>query len=341
MKNKNLYINFWLNSCCVLIFIMILVGGATRLTQSGLSMVDWKPVMGIIPPLDESQWNESFEKYKNFPEYQKINQYKKMDLSGYKKIFYWEYAHRILGRIIGLFFIIPFFIFLKKKYLPLKLRKPLLIAIFLVVFQGVLGWFMVKSGLVNNPHVSHYRLASHLLLAFFLFGYTYWIKLSLNSNLRHTLNNRRISNHINFLILLYFLQVLFGAFIAGTKAGLLWNTFPLMEGKLIPEGLMVLQPFYLNFFENMKMFQFAHRLLAILILVYSGWFFINSQEEYYNKYSGMLFMAFIIQLYLGIMTLLFKVPVVLGVIHQGMAALIILILVQLKFLIVNAKVIDR
>jgi len=341
MKKNNLHISFWLNSCLILIFIMILIGGATRLTQSGLSMVDWKPVMGIIPPISETQWIESFEEYKKFPEYQKINKFRQMDLSGYKQIFFWEYLHRIFGRIIGLVFIIPFVLFLYRKKLPDRIIKPMLFAIFLVIFQGILGWFMVKSGLVNNPHVSHYRLSAHLISAFFLFGYTFWIKLTMTSENAQIIKNHFLSRHINLLFILYFVQVLFGAFIAGTKAGLLWNTFPLMEGKLIPDGLMAIQPFYMNFLENMKTFQFSHRFLAIIIMVYAGWYFIKTQEEFYNKYTGMLFMAFIIQFYLGIMTLLLKVPVILGVIHQGMAALIVLILVQIKFSITHAETINR
>ena len=343
MNNKSLLINQWLNVCCLLIFIMILVGGATRLTQSGLSMVDWKPLMGIVPPLNESQWNESFNKYKEYPEYQKINKFNNMDLSDYKSIYYWEYAHRILGRIIGLFFIIPFLIFNYKGCFSRKVKLSLLIAIFLVIFQGILGWFMVKSGLVNNPHVSHYRLASHLLLAFLLFAYTYWIKLGINNseNNKFFINKDSLSKHIYFILSLYIIQVLFGAFIAGTKAGLLWNTFPMMEGRIIPNGLLEIKPFYLNFFENMKMFQFSHRILGTMIMIYSGWFFIATQDEFYNKYSGLLFMAFMIQFYIGIMTLLLRVPVILGVLHQGIAALILLIIIHIYFLIFNSKSINR
>ena len=172
---KNIYLLKWLNTCCVLIFFMILIGGATRLTQSGLSMVDWKPLIGIIPPLNEESWNEKFNAYKEFPEYQKINRFKNMQLDEFKNIFYWEYSHRLLGRIIGLFFIVPFLIFWRKGLLNKNLTKKILYAIVLLGIQGLLGWFMVQSGLVDNPHVSHYRLASHLFLAFILIAYTYWI----------------------------------------------------------------------------------------------------------------------------------------------------------------------
>jgi len=339
MKTNDLYIIKWLNICCLMIFIMILVGGATRLTQSGLSMVNWKPLMGILPPINDNQWNESFDEYKKYPEYQNINQ--NMNLSEYKNIYYWEYAHRMLGRIIGLFFIIPFMIFYKKKYIDDKLKKYLLLAIFLVISQGLLGWFMVKSGLVDNPHVSHYRLAAHLLLAFLLIGYIYWIKLDIEKKEKYTISNKFLSIHIRIILIIYILQILFGAFIAGTKSGLLWNTFPLMEGKLIPDGLLAMNPFYVNFFENMKMFQFCHRLLGTIILIYSGWFFVSSQDEFYNKYSGLLFMGFIIQFYIGIMTLLLKVPIVLGILHQGVAVLLLLIIIHIKFLIINTQSINK
>jgi len=341
MKKNDLYIIKWLNICCLFIFIMILVGGATRLTQSGLSMVDWKPIMGIIPPLNDAQWNESFDKYKKYPEYQKINQFRNMDLSQYKSIYYLEYAHRILGRIIGLLFILPFIVFCKRKYLDSKLQKHLLVAILLVVSQGVLGWIMVKSGLVENPHVSHYRLAAHLLLAFLLIGYTYWIKLNIENKKQNNNIKRSLSIHIKIIFILYVFQVLFGAFIAGTKAGLLWNTFPLMEGRVIPDGLLELTPFYINFFENMKMFQFCHRFLGAIIMIYSGWLFIISQGKFYNKYSGILFMAFIFQFYIGIMTLLLKVPLMFGLLHQGMAVLILLIIVHIHFLMINTQIIHE
>ncbi len=341
MKTNDLYIIKWLNICCLMIFIMILVGGATRLTQSGLSMVDWKPLMGILPPINDNQWNESFDEYKKYPEYQQVNKFKNMDLSQYKSIYYWEYVHRMLGRIIGLIFIIPFIVFYKKRSINPRLQVHLLVAIFLVIIQGILGWFMVKSGLVDNPHVSHYRLAAHLFLAFLLISYTYWIKLNIDNKEQSNNINKSLFIHIKLILVLYVFQVLFGAFIAGTKSGLLWNTFPLMEGRIVPNGLLALNPFYINFFENMKMFQFCHRLLGTIIMIYSGWFFILSQNEFYNKYSGLLFMGFIIQFYIGIMTLLLKVPIVLGILHQGVAVLLLLLITHIKFLMINTQSINK
>ena len=331
----------WLNICCISVFIMILIGGITRLTQSGLSMVDWKPLLGVVPPLNHEQWEESFNAYKQYPEYKKINQFKKMNLNQYKNIYYWEYAHRIFGRIIGIIFIIPFFIFLRRGYIKRNLFQHLFFAILLVITQGLLGWFMVKSGLLDNPHISHYRLAAHLFLAFLLIGYTYWLKLGLEMD---KINNKLIkplSSHINIIFGLYVLQIVFGAFMAGTKAGLLWNTFPLMDGQLIPDGLLTLKPLYSNFFNNMKMFQFSHRIIGTLLMIYSAFFFYISKDEFYSKYTGFLFMTFLIQFYLGIMTLLLQVPVILGIIHQAIAVLILLIIVHVKFLITNAQSIDR
>jgi len=316
---------------------MVLVGGATRLTQSGLSMVDWKPLVGSIPPLTDSQWDNSFEKYKQFPEYKKINQYKNMDVEDYKSIFYWEYFHRMLGRIIGLFYIIPFIILYQRGYIEKKYISKFLFLILLVIMQGILGWYMVKSGLVDNPHVSHFRLAAHLLLAFFLLAYTFWVKINFKNSIKKVDNIDIVDNRgINILILLFILQILFGAFIAGTKAGLLWNTFPLMEGKLIPGGLFSLKPFYYNFLNNMKMFQFAHRLIGILLIFYAGWFFFKTTDKKYSTYTRFLFMLFLMQLYIGIMTLLLRLPFFIAIIHQGLAMIILILIVKIKYLIIKS-----
>ena len=331
----------WLNMCCISVFIMILIGGATRLTQSGLSMVDWKPILGVFPPLNNVQWEKSFNEYKKYPEYQKINQFKQMDLYKYKSIYYWEYIHRLFGRILGLMLVIPPFIYFRKGYIDKKIFKHSLFCMFLVILQGVLGWFMVKSGLVDNPHVSHYRLTAHLFLAFSLIGYLYWLKLKLTINDISNKSLNPVSCHIQGIFFFYIIQVIFGAFIAGTKAGLLWNTFPLMEGRLIPEGLLILEPIYSNFFNNLKMFQFCHRVIGFSLLIYVSWFFYISRNEFYSKYSHFLFMAFLMQFYIGIMTLLLRVPVLLGVIHQGIAVLILLLILHIKFLISNTQSINR
>ena len=331
MNNNSFYIDLWLKICCIAISLIVLVGGITRLTQSGLSMVDWKPITGILPPLNDSQWNEEFEKYKLFPEYEKINNF--MTLSEYKKIFFWEYLHRILGRIIGLLFIIPPIFFYFKNQINKSLMRKAVFAIFLVLMQGFLGWYMVKSGLIDNPHVSHFRLASHLLLAFFLLGYTYWIRLTLNKVKLPSFNKGNLFR-INLLALILFFQIVYGSFIAGTKAGKLWNTYPLMDGQLFPSQIFSLIPIYENFLNNMMMFQFMHRIIAILFVLYCGYFFYKtSSDSFIGKYTGLLFMVSINQFIIGVMTLLSGVQIELGVLHQFVAIFLILLIVKIKYLI--------
>jgi len=323
----NKYVINWLYICLIMIFIMITIGGVTRLTQSGLSMVDWKLLMGIIPPLSEQQWLDSFNQYKQYPEYQKINQFSTMNLNDYKFIFFWEYFHRMFGRIIGLSMIIPFIYFSSKGYLNKYISKRMIFSILLVIFQGLLGWYMVKSGLVNVPHVSHFRLASHLLLAFFLIAYIYWIILSIQQKI-YISNESQI--YINILLFLYTLQLIYGAFIAGTKAGLLWNTYPLIEGKIIPNGLLAMNPIYLNFLNNMKTFQFIHRWIALILLVYSIYIYYKFHKESFNKNALLVIILFMMQFYVGVMTLVLKVPLFLGVLHQGIAVFILLSILKLK-----------
>ena len=339
MIDKNRYIVYWLDICCFFIVVMIVVGGITRLTQSGLSMVEWKPITGIFPPLNENQWQESFEKYKQFPEYKKITQFEPMDVSQYKSIYFWEYIHRMLGRIIGLLLICPFIFFYFKNYMNNKLIIRSVMFIFLVIFQGILGWYMVKSGLVNNPHVSHFRLSAHLLLAFFLLAYIFWTRISINSRPRDNVNYNHL-RHINILLALFVIQVVFGAFIAGTKAGKLWNTFPLIEGYLFHPQLLSLEPLYMNFLNNMMMFQFVHRFLGIVIVVYGVYFFVLTSKEIYSKYTRFLFMVILIQFYLGIMTLLSQVEIQFAILHQFIAIAFLFILVKIKYLISYVDVID-
>ena len=342
MNKSEVKIIKWLNLCCVFIFIMILVGGITRLTQSGLSMVDWRPIMGIIPPTNQLEWEESFNKYKIYPEYQKINQFKLMTLMDYKTIFYWEYLHRILGRIIGLLTLIPFLIFWIKGDIDKKFFYRILLIPLLVILQGLLGWYMVKSGLVNQPNVSHFRLGAHLLLAFFLFGYIYWIQLCLKNRFKlvRKFSINVLCSHINCLFFLYIAQILYGAFVAGTKSGHLWNTFPLMEGQLIPNGLFSLNPLHLNFFNNMKMIQFIHRVLGTFLMFYSMFFYFKSRNETYSYYTRFLFIALLIQFYIGITTLLLRVPIFMAITHQIIAVIILFILIKIKFLIVSRKPIN-
>jgi cytochrome c oxidase assembly protein subunit 15 len=320
-------IGIWLLVCCALIFIMVVLGGVTRLTGSGLSMVQWQPVYGILPPLQQSDWEDLFEKYKKTPEYQKINI--NMDLEGFKGIFWLEYFHRILGRLIGLVFLVPFLFFLLTGKLEGPLVSKLVIMFVLGGLQGGLGWIMVKSGLVNDPHVSQYRLTAHLMLAVLIYGYIMWVALGLlitDTGIRvgdHLATLRRFTY---FLMGLVVLTIASGGFVAGLKAGLAYNTFPLMDGRLIPEGMFNLQPWYLNFFENMATVQFDHRLLAVLVFVFCLvlWFMSRGYRltPAVNFACHLLLIVAALQLGLGISTLLLHVPVTLGAAHQAGALVV-------------------
>ena len=226
-SKTNKHITTWLTSACLLIFLMVIIGGVTRLTRSGLSMVEWHPISGVVPPMYNSAWVAEFEKYQQYPEYQKLNQ--NMTLSQFKFIFFWEYVHRLIGRLLGIFFIIPFAYFLIMKKLNPPLIKKLLFMFFWGGLQGLYGWYMVKSGLVDNPHVSHYRLAGHLVLAFGLMAYILWTALDINQE-RFTkgtsYNKKHLRPVLHWIIVLIMLQIIYGAFTAGLKAGYGWNTFP-------------------------------------------------------------------------------------------------------------------
>ena len=310
----------WLISVAAVIFCMILLGGATRLTHSGLSMVDWKPIMGIVPPLSTADWMATFKLYQQSPEYLKVNA--GMSLSDFKAIFYFEYGHRLLGRLIGLLFLVPFLIF----WFRGKIKKSLLPSMVLMfVFgglQGVLGWYMVKSGLVNNPQVSQYRLTAHLMAAMLIYGYILWVAFGL---LKKPVANIAASNKLFFVSLAFTLLIALmmasGGFVAGTKAGFTFNTFPLMGDHFIPEGMYSMQPFWLNWFENITTVQFNHRMFAyLLVLIVPVWAFVVRRlnvTDRSNTAAHLLMAVLITQVSLGVATILLQVPTVLGVIHQG------------------------
>jgi len=316
----NRQIAYWLLFVCVAIFIMLVIGGATRLTHSGLSMMTWDPLMGWIPPLSEAAWLESFKHYQKIPEFHQLNP--DMDLEGYKGIFMLEYIHRVWGRLIGIFFLLPFLYFLIAGKLHKSLRPQLIIMFALGGLQGLLGWYMVSSGF-DNPHVSQYRLTAHLMAAFLIYTYIFWVALGLlyprsESSLFEVGVLRRL---MVGLVALMAVTIAAGGFVAGLKAGFAYNTFPLMDGHFIPEGYGMLEPFYLNFFENIAAVQFDHRLLAeaVLIFVVALWFYARRFELVgraklgFNLMLGMV----AIQFALGVATLLMVVPVWLGVAHQG------------------------
>lgn len=318
----------WLIICSMLIFAMVILGGVTRLTGSGLSMVNWHPIHGVIPPITQQEWQQEFTHYQQSPEFNKVN--RDMTLPGFKKIFYFEYSHRMLGRFIGLVFLIPFLYFWIRRKIRPGLTPTLIVMFILGGLQGLLGWYMVKSGLVDNPHVSQYRLTAHLLAAILIYAFIVWTAMSLLNpdpqiSKRDSLRPG-FRRSVHYLMLLVLITIVSGGFVAGLKAGLIFNSFPTMYGEWIPQGLFSLNPLYLNFFENQVTVQFNHRLLAIftgsLILVY----WVVSKLHYFDEHQARSFnllgLMVVVQVILGISTLLLHVPVWLAASHQAGALLL-------------------
>lgn len=314
----------WLLSGCLLLFIMVVVGGITRLTNSGLSMTDWHLVTDTFPPLTEESWQQAFDEYKKFPEYQKINIHNDFTLDDYQFIYFWEWFHRFIGRIIGLVFIIPFVYFLIRKRLDSSTIKKCIVLLLMGGFQGFLGWFMVKSGLIDNPDVSHFRLSLHLTFAFLTFAYTLWVALDLLYPERQTVFVS-LRNTARLALTVLILQIIYGGFVAGLNAGLIHNHWPMMsEGNLMHETVLIEQPtLFLNLVEGKSGVQFVHRTVAylvvglILFLYYKSRKFVlvTSQKRGLNTLVVFVFLQFI----LGVFTLLEQVPLWLGLAHQVMA----------------------
>jgi len=321
--SHNRQIGIWLLAVCLLIYAMVVLGGVTRLTGSGLSMVDWDPLMGWIPPLTQLEWERVFELYRQSPEYQKINM--GMDLAGFQSIFLLEYLHRVLGRLIGLAFLLPFIYFWVSGKIQRSAIPRFILMFILGGLQGVLGWYMVKSGLIDNPHVSQYRLTAHLAAAFLIYAYLFWTALGyLFPNAKFRME-REVSANLyrtsRWLTLLIVITILSGGFVAGLKAGYGYNTFPDMNGMYIPDGLFRESPFWINIFENRTTVQFDHRLLAITVLIATIIIWFRYRQVELSKYarSGMnaLMVMVLIQVALGISTLLLVVPIHLASTHQA------------------------
>lgn len=316
---KNKAVVYWLLTGCVLIFVMVLVGGITRLTHSGLSISDYKLIQGTIPPMNEQEWEEAFELYKQYPEYQKLNNH--FDLEDFKDIYFWEWLHRVIGRFIGIVFILPFLYFLFTKKLDRSTIKKCLILFFLGGFQGFLGWYMVKSGLVDRPDVSHYRLAAHLTTAFVTFAYSLWVALDLIYPNKKEINTK-LRNLIRVGLAVLLVQIIWGAFVAGLDAGFIHNHWPLMnEGKLMHETVYIeQQPLIKNFYEGKSGVQFVHRYLAYVVVGFILWIWFRSRKVQRttiqeNGLRSLLVLVFV-QFLLGVLTLIYAVPLWLGVVHQ-------------------------
>jgi cytochrome c oxidase assembly protein subunit 15 len=303
----------WLLICALLAFAVVLVGGVTRLTRSGLSIVEWQPLVGIVPPLSQADWEALFARYRETPEFRLVNS--SMTLEGFKSIFWWEYIHRLLARLIGLVFLLPYLLFLAGR----KLDRPLawkLGAIFLLgALQGAMGWYMVKSGLVDDPKVNPVRLTLHLGLALAIFSAELWLALQLIAPRRSPLDRLALA-----IPVMVFLMALSGGMVAGLRAGYAYNTFPLMNGHLIPPEVMLLEPWWRNFLYNMATVQLVHRAFfwALLVLIGAAWW-----RGRPSIAGNVLLGAFLIQASIGIATLLLGVPVALGAAHQGGAVLLL------------------
>ncbi len=313
---------WWLVCVAGLIVVMVLVGGATRLTDSGLSITEWKPIMGAIPPLNAADWQEAFDKYKLIPEYIEVNA--GMSLAEFRFIFWWEWGHRFLGRLIGVVFLLPFLWFLARGAIPSRLKLPLIGMFVLGGLQGALGWYMVKSGLSGRVDVSQYRLAAHLGLAVLIYVFLVRIILREWRGEEHDDTFHALPRWVSWsafgLGLAVFLQIISGAFVAGMRAGLSHNTWPLIDGAFIPDGLFVMSPGWSNLFENALTVQFNHRILAYAITVWAllhAWQVLQQPSLGGRRSAVWLGGAVVAQVVLGIATLLAAVPVHLGVAHQA------------------------
>ena len=317
----------WLWACCLLVFALVVLGGAVRLTGSGLSMVDWQPLGGVIPPLDEAQWRQAFDRYRQFPEFQLVNP--DMTVAGFRFIFGMEYAHRLLGRVVGLVFLLPFLFFLARKMIPRSVVGPLWGLFFLGGAQGLLGWYMVKSGLADDPAVSPHRLLAHFMLAVVIYAGLLRVAVGLGLPPRRDAPpSTGITGWIALAMIL--LMMASGALVAGTRAGYIYNTWPTMGGLWMPEQLLGMQPWWRNFVENPVTIQFVHRWLAAAVLTAVGVYAIRLLRAAGPAWAGglawggaALLVLVSAQITLGIATLILRVPTALGVAHQAGALLLL------------------
>lgn len=317
----------WLIFCAAVVFGMIMLGGVTRLTHSGLSMVDWKPLMGVIPPMSEEAWQQTFEQYKQYPEYQKVN--KGMEVHEFKRIFMFEYLHRVLGRLIGVIFFFPMVYFAVRGRIRAGMMPHLWGLFVLGALQGLMGWYMVKSGLVDEPRVSQYRLTAHLGLAVLIYGYMLWLAFDLIFLRQQSApaRPRTLRQWSFWSIVLVYLMILSGGLVAGTRAGFAYPTWPLMGDSLVPPGLYAMTPAWLSAFEDITTIQFNHRMFAYLLFVllnvfaFRAWRGSGAQRSQLG--ALLLVGALLLQVTLGISTLLLHVPVALATAHQGGAVVLL------------------
>jgi cytochrome c oxidase assembly protein subunit 15 len=316
----------WLLACCVLVFAMVVVGGVTRLTHSGLSIVEWQPIVGTLPPLSDAQWQQAFDRYQQTPEYKLVNA--GMALDEFKRIFWWEYAHRLLGRLIGVAFLLPFLYFLVRRRIPDGYGWKLAGIFALGGAQGALGWYMVRSGLVDDPRVSPFRLTAHLVLAFVIFAAMLWVAMTLltTRGARDDVRVRSARRWAIAVVALVTWMVVTGGFVAGIRAGFAYNTFPLMNGHVVPPEVLMLEPWWRNPFWNMATVQLDHRIGAWLLMVVvpiAWWHVVRADLSPRARIGAHLVLAMLgVQIALGIATLLLVVPLPLAAAHQAGAVLL-------------------
>jgi heme a synthase len=311
-------LRLWLGVLALLIVAMILIGGVTRLTDSGLSITEWQPILGAIPPLSEADWQEAFAAYQKIPEYTELK--RGMSLDEFKTIYWWEWAHRFLGRLIGAAFFVPFVVFWLAGYIPRALLPRLIFLFLLGGFQGAVGWYMVKSGLVERTDVSQYRLAAHFGIALVILGYTLWLLFGLSE--RPTCAHSRGAAWVAGVVLaLIFVQMLAGALVAGLDAGMGFNTWPLIDGAFVPPGLGEASPWYLNLFENPLTVQFDHRMLGYAVVAatlgQAVWLALKRAPQLLIWSASTLALFAVLQAVIGVWTLLLAVPITLGLAHQA------------------------
>lgn len=330
--NRNsLYVAVWLIVVCAMIYLVIAIGGYTRLTDSGLSIVEWDPISGVVPPLSRAAWEAEFERYQQFPEFKLVNQ--DMQLDDFKRIYWVEYTHRLVARIMGLVFLVPFLFFLVRGYLSKALITRLTAVFLLGGLQGALGWYMVASGLVNNPAVSQYRLTAHLALAVALYSYVLWLAVGLiQAKLQKQQRDDAIYLRNAALVCLFFvaLMQISGGMMAGTHAGYVFNTFPDMNGELVPQVLVALQPMWRNLFENVVTIQFVHRWTAVatvlvVAVLWLGRF--RTDQPGLKRLADLTLVLVLAQFVLGISTLLSQVHLPIALAHQSGFVLITSVLI--------------
>ena len=336
-QKLNKYFYYWLLISFFMVFLMVMVGGLTRLTNSGLSITEWELFTGILPPTSYNEWNNYFLLYKEIPQYKIL--FNNMTLEQFKIIFYWEYFHRILGRLLGLFFLIPFIYFFLIKKIKKEFFSVCSIILFLIISQGIIGWYMVKSGLVDDVTVSHYRLSLHLSMAIIIISLIFWAILSFRNNTVIVFfQNKRVNYFFYFLFILILLQIIFGAFVSGLDAGKVYQSWPMMNNSYFPDDLTVISFKDLINFNDHGLVQFYHRNIAYIIVFYiflMGLFIFKTNTERLFKPYLILCLFLLIQIFLGIITLLSDLNIILASSHQICSLLLMLSLLNVYYKYIN------